>query len=244
MALLMRARWAQGRKLRWIFRLFLVVSLVLLLFRSLEWDEYLGFDLGDNPPVRYAKSVLLPSLVNERELLTEPTIPGHGDPTLIYVLGGSQDSLKWRIPLAAELYHRESGSRVVFMNVREITEYSPAIGRNYTHDEWVTHEMVLSKVRASDIEYIAMPSGYFGTLGEARWVADLVRKRHYRRLILVTSAYHTRRVRLTFTHFLDGQEDLYVYGSDEKIRLHDLVAEYIKLLFYRYLLIPVSAGRP
>lgn len=224
--------------------LVLGVPLALLLFRSLEWDKYLEIDLGRSPLVRFSKGVLLPSLVYERGLPTEPSIPGHGDPTLIYVLGGSQASLERRIPLAATLYQRVSGSRVIFIHVQGITGYSPALGRNYTHDEWVTHEMILAKVRASDIEWIAMPSGYFGTLREARWIADLVRKRHFRRLILVTSAYHTRRAWLTFSRFLDGQGEIYIYGSDEKIRLHHLVAEYIKVLFYRYLLIPVSTGRP
>lgn len=242
MALLPRERWVRGPRLLRILSLVLGVSLALLLFRSLEWDEALGVDLGDNLPVRYAGGVLLRSLVNERKLPPGPTIPGRGDPTLIYVLGGSQESLKWRLPLAATLYHRVSGSRVMFMNVPEITEYSPALGRNYTHDEWVTRVMAEANVPATDIEFIAMPPGNFGTLGEARHISGLVNGRHHGRLILVTSAYHTRRVSIAFSRFLGDRRELYIYGSGERIPFHHLVAEYIKVLFYRNILIPLSTS--
>lgn len=243
MVSLLWKRRVQGRKIRWILSLVLGVSLVLLLFRSLEWDEYLGVDLGENPPLIFARDVLLPSLVNKRELPKESTIQRHGDPTLIYVLGGSQESLKWRLPLAASIYHRVPGSRIVFLSVQEITEYSPVLGRNYTHDEWVTHVMMEEKVPATDIEGATIPSGYFGTLGEARWIADLAKRRHAGRLILVTSRYHTRRVLITFSRYLNGRGEFYIYGSDEKVRFYYLMEEYIKVLFYRYLLIPLSGER-
>jgi uncharacterized SAM-binding protein YcdF (DUF218 family) len=203
----------------------------------MEWDEYLGFDLGENPPLHFVKGLMLPSLVDERELPAIPTISEDAGSTLIYVLGGSQESLKSRIRLAATLYHRVSGSRVLFMSVRGITEYNPGLGRNYTHDEWVTHEMTEVKVPATDIEFIAMPAGVFGTLREARHIAALVKRRQNGRLILVTSAYHTRRVLIAFSHYLKGKGELYIYGSDETVRFRHLMAEYIKVPFYRYILI-------
>jgi len=129
------------------------------------------------------------------------------------------------------------------MNVRGITEYSPILGRNYTHGEWVTHVMMGAKVPTADIEGAAIPTGIFGTLSEARWIADLAKRRHPVRLILVTSRYHTRRVSIAFSHYLNSQGELYIYGSGEKVRFHHLLAEYIKVLFYRYILIPVSGGR-
>jgi len=240
MASLLRERQVPGRKFRWIISMVLGVSLAFLLSSSLEWDEYLGIDLGDSQPVRFSKSVLLQSLVVEKELPSDPAVPRNREPTLIYVLGGSQESLKWRIPLAATLYHRVPGSRVLFMNVAEITEYNPALGRNYTHDEWVIHEMMGVKIPATDIEFIAIPARHFGTLGEARHISGLVNRRHQGRLILVTSAYHTRRVSIAFSHFLKGWSELYIYGSGEKIPFHHLMEEYIKVLFYRYILIPID----
>ncbi len=228
------------RKCRWILLLVMGIVTAFILVRRFEWDQELGIDLGDNPPVRYASGILLGSLVHEKKLPAEPTTPGNVEPTWIYVLGGSQESLKWRLPLAASIYHRVSGGRLIFMNVRGITEYNPVLGRNYTHDEWVTHVMTEARVPATDIESIAMPEGIFGTLGEARHIATLVKKSNQVRLILVTSAYHTKRVSISFSRFLNGQGELYIYGSDERIPFHQLMAEYIKVLFYRYLLIPFS----
>lgn len=212
--------------------------MALILIRSLELDEYFGIDLEDNKPVKTVKGLLLESLVIQGELPTARTVPGQGSQTLIYVLGGAQDDLKWRIRLASEIYGRGLANHVAFLSVREITEYSPDLGRNYTQDEWVTHEMMKSGVKVADMEFVGMTTGFFGTLSEARGIAELVKKKGYRRLMLVTSSYHTHRALFAFSTYLNGKVELSVHGSDEKAPLHHLVAEYIKLLVYRYLLVP------
>ena len=234
----------RNRKLSWILSLVLGLALALILFRSLELADYFGMDLEDNRPVEIVRGWLLESLVIRGEFPTAEIGPGHGNQTLIYVLGGGQEILKWRIRLASAIYGRGLASHVAFLSVRGNTDYSPELGRNYTHDEWVTREMMKSGVKAGDIESQAMPTGYFGTLSEARGIADLVKKGGYRRLILVTSAYHTRRVLVAFSHNLKGKVELSIYGSDEKVPLHHLMRECIKLLVYRYLLVPCSGAAP
>lgn len=224
-------------KLSWILFLILGFTLALILFRSLELDEYLGIDLEDNRPVKIVKELLLQSLVVKGELPAGEIVPEHGNQTLIYVLGGAQENLKSRIRLASLIYNRGLAGHVAFLSVPEITEYSPDLGRNYTQDEWFIQEMKKAGVKVPDLEIVAMPMGFFGTLSEARGIADLVKKEGYMHLILVTSAYHTRRARFTFSPYLEGKVELSVYGSGEKVPLRHLAVEWIKLLVYRYILV-------
>jgi uncharacterized SAM-binding protein YcdF (DUF218 family) len=64
-----------------------------------------------------------------------------------------------------------------------------------------------------------------------------VGERGYRRLILVTSAYHSRRVWESFSRTV-AQPDakLFLYLSDEPAYLRHLLPEYVKLLLYRAVL--------
>ena len=62
-------------KLTWILSLVLGLTLALILFRSLELEEYFGIDLEDNKPVKIVKGLLLESLVIRGELQKAQTVP-------------------------------------------------------------------------------------------------------------------------------------------------------------------------
>ncbi len=49
-----------------------------------------------------------------------------------------------------------------------ITAYDPIRGRNVTNDEWSREELIRLGVKSSDIEFIGVSKGSFGTLAEAR----------------------------------------------------------------------------
>lgn len=161
--------------------------------------------------------------------------------TIIYVLGSTQERLKYHFQTAAALYNGRVAERIFILSRPGITEYSPTLRRNLTNDEWAARELVSLGVPAGNVEAVPVPSGFFGTFSEGRRISRLGRERGYRRLVLVSSPHHTRRVHLTFSHFLGGEMAIYVCGASDPASLFNLLAEYVKYTWYRWVLIPVSS---
>jgi hypothetical protein len=153
--------------------------------------------------------------------------------TLIYVLGGNQESLLPRFRKAASLYRMGLSMRILILDRPGITEYSTDLGRNLTNNEWAIRELERLEVRKEDVEPVSVRPSFLGTLSEARDLADIARGKGCRRLLLVSSAHHTRRVMNAFSRFVPrGSMDLYVYGAGDKADLPVLLQEYLKLVFY------------
>jgi len=164
--------------------------------------------------------------------------------SLIYVLGGNQDSLVNRFRKAASLYHKGFSKKILILSRPGITEFSPELGRNLTNNEWAIRELERLNVRKEDIEPVSVQKIGFGTLSEAKDLSDIVRKKGFNRLILVTSDYHTRRVLHTFLKYgSDNSFELYVYGSEDKNNFIGLFSEYMKLFMYDHFAIPGYSGR-
>jgi uncharacterized SAM-binding protein YcdF (DUF218 family) len=162
---------------------------------------------------------------------------------VIYVLSGSQETLKGRCRKAASLYHEGVAGKVLIVSRKGNTEFSPSLGRNLTNDEWAAGNLISFGIKKADIEMVSIPKGFWGTYREAKAISDITLKRGYRYLILVSSPYHTRRAWNSFSKFLIGRNvSLYVYGSDDRADLNELVIEYIKLLTYDNLLLPLSTA--
>jgi len=180
----------------------------------------------------------LVKIVPANEILTMPSHKVNG---IIYVLGGSQQSLAGRFRKAARLYRDGAAGRVLIMSRPGNTEYSSPLGRNMTNDEWATDRLVALGVNGDDLEIVPIPENFWGTYSEAKAISKLALKRGYRYLILVSSSYHTRRVWDSFSKMLQSRNvSLYVYGSDDHPELNDLAIEYFKLLTYDNLLLPLS----
>jgi len=159
---------------------------------------------------------------------------------IIYVLGGSQRSLESRFIKASALYREGAAGKVLTVSRRGITEYSPPLGRNLTNDEWSADRLISLGVKRNDLEFVSVPGDFWGTYHEAKTVSDLAVKREYQSLILVTSNYHTRRTWDSFSKMVQGRNvNLYVYASDDNTEFSGLVLEYIKLLTYENLLLPL-----
>jgi hypothetical protein len=172
-------------------------------------------------------------LVIEKSMPTSILKQESKSTTLIYVLGGNQDSLISRFRKASILYHQGLSNRILILSRPGITEFNPKLGRNLTNDEWSTRELEGFNVRKEDIEPVSVQKSLLGTLSEAKKLSDIVRNRGCTRLILVTSYYHTRRVYNTF--FRSTSEyplEIYIYGSNDPISLRILLSEYIKLFLY------------
>ena len=161
--------------------------------------------------------------------------------TVIYVLGGSQKSLKSKLETAAELYHQGPGKRILLLSRPGITSYDPDLRRNLTNDEWDVKVLVALGVKKENIESLPLHEGVLGTFSEAAGIADIAGQRGYRQVILVTAPYHTRRTWVTFSKLLKNRGiTLYLYASDEHARLKNLLFEYFKLLLYENVVLPFS----
>lgn len=157
---------------------------------------------------------------------------------VIYVLGGSPQSLTGRFKTAADLYQAGIARRILIDGNEAMMEYSPSLGRNLTFNEWAVNSLVGLGVNEQDIEPVSIENGFFGTYSEARGIAHIVFERDFETLILVSSHYHTMRVWETFSRFVEnGNLHLYVYASKDHPGIFDLLYEYFKLNFYRLFLL-------
>lgn len=156
---------------------------------------------------------------------------------VVYVLGGTTDSLKAKFQTASRLVREGRAARVLVLNQQGLMEYSPALGRNMTANEWVVENFGALGVTADAIGFVVIEEGFFGTWSEAKSLSRIVRERGYRRLILVTSPFHSRRSWESFSRRIEQPEtSLFLYLSDEPAYLRRLLPEYVKLLVYRALL--------
>jgi uncharacterized SAM-binding protein YcdF (DUF218 family) len=141
------------------------------------------------------------------------------------------------LELAADLYVQGLARTLCILDRPGITEYSPTFNRNLTNNEWAVAKLEKLGVSRKDIRFASIQTGFGGTYREAKEVAQLASRDGYRKLILVTSAYHTRRAQLAFSYFAGKRGlEIYVYGSNDNTDLLGLMVEYAKYLSYRVIL--------
>jgi uncharacterized SAM-binding protein YcdF (DUF218 family) len=156
---------------------------------------------------------------------------------VVYLLGGTPDSLEAKFRTASRLIHEGKAARVLVMSERSLLPFRPDLGRNPTVDEWVMEKLGALGVEADTIEFVAIEDQFFGTWSEAKSVSHFLRGRGFVRLILVTSPLHSRRAWESFSRTVEQpHENLFVYLSDEPAYLRHLLTEYVKLILYRALL--------
>ena len=156
----------------------------------------------------------------------------------IYVLGGSQRSLKYKYETAADLFHKGICNRIWILSRPGKTEYSPSEGKNLTNDEWSLLKFRELGLPKEYVKPIKIKEGFFGTLSEAKGISSLVKKKRYKSILLISVPYHTHRVKISFDNFLKDQNILlFVEGSEGKVFLRNLILEFIKLKVYQYFLI-------
>jgi len=179
----------------------------------------------------------LKHLLSDELIHINPPTPG-SKVDAIYVLGGSQTSLEYKYKTAADLFHKGICKRILILSRPGKTEYSPSLGRNLTNDEWSILKLKEFGVPKEHIEPIKIKEGFFGTFAEAKGISSLIKSRGYKNPILVSSPYHTQRVKISFNNFLKNQNtSLLIQGSEGKAFLRDLIVEFFKLKVYQYLLV-------
>jgi len=156
----------------------------------------------------------------------------------IYLLGGSPRSLELKFKTAAALYHDGVCKRILILSRPGKTEYSKLLGRNLTNDEWAILKLEKLGIPKIHVEAIPIENGFFGTLTEAKGISKLILERGYKSIILISSPYHTHRVKISFEKFLNNHDvAFYVQGSGERGSLKPLIREFIKLIIYKIFLV-------
>ena len=161
------------------------------------------------------------------------------DNAFIYVLGGTHASLKLKFKVAADLYEKDRAETVMILNSTRLTEFDKELNRNLTDNEWSVKQLTSLGVETEHIEFIDIEPGFFGTLSEARTLANLSEIKETQNLYLVCSSYHSKRVLVTFSALLDEKDIIItIHKADEWMRITDLFFEYGKLIMYKNVLIP------
>ena len=163
---------------------------------------------------------------------------------VVYVFGGTQDSLSYKWKTVGRLYAEGTVRKILVLHRPGITEYSPVLGRNFTNDEWSTVKLKEEGVAVENIEFVPVPPATFDTFAEARVISALARSRRLKRLVLISSTHHVKRVWLSISHFnADNAFESYTYGSEEKAGISELLMENLKLRMYRYIVLPLDRLR-
>ena len=174
------------------------------------------------------KELILSELVN-----VKPVPPG-GTVDIIYVLGGTQESLKYKYDKTAELYRCGVSKKIWILDRPGTTEYNSKAARNFTNNEWSLFYFEKLGVPKDKIEIIMVSEGFFGTLSEAKHISQFIRQRGYSSILLISQDYHTERAYISFKKFLPPEGySLYIQNSNEHHRLYETIFEVIKLNAYK-----------
>ena len=121
---------------------------------------------------------------------------------VILVLGGSSVYLE-RTQKAAELYKQEVAPRILLTDDGTRAGWSRIEGRNLPFVELARKSLIEQGVAPDAIEIL--PEKAAGTIDEAQILQKKLEQTDWTRVLIVTSAYHTRRALWTFeTVLADG----------------------------------------
>lgn len=119
----------------------------------------------------------------------------------IVVLSGSA-TLAERTEHAAKLFNAGHGSAIVLTNDNERGSWSQTEQRNPFYVESASERLQSLGVSPASIEIIWQPGS--GTYDEALLVREYAQTHGLRSLLIVTSAYHSRRAFWTFRRVFEG----------------------------------------
>lgn len=157
----------------------------------------------------------------------------HGDAA--YVMSDGDASWE-RLRMASDLYHMHRVDRIIVSDEQESSGYNFVQHRSDKRVDRVIAYLKLFGVPEEKISTVpAYPDAALGSLSEARSVAN--EEKELERIVVVTSAPHTRRSRLCFRRAMPEDVDVDVYsaseGPSEGSELYSPIwVEYCKLVVY------------
>jgi uncharacterized SAM-binding protein YcdF (DUF218 family) len=120
---------------------------------------------------------------------------------IVMLSGGS--TFVERAELAARLYREGHAAKIILTNDNYLGGWSNTLQRNPFYYERAVARLRLAGVPASAIEVI--PDPVYSTYDEAVLLRGYSDSHALKSILIVTSAYHTRRARRTFQHILGSQ---------------------------------------
>jgi uncharacterized SAM-binding protein YcdF (DUF218 family) len=108
-----------------------------------------------------------------------------------------------RASLAAEVYHRGLAPRILIAETTEPVRGRPGAAPHYLHQEFAESLQQLGVPRSA-IEFLPFSGGVTNTRDEARALRRFLVKHPAKRVIVVTTDYHTARARLILRQELNG----------------------------------------
>ena len=215
-------------------------ALTVLVFLSALWL----FLAVDSCPGHRALRASLTALLTEISPGTEDSLEEPlSSETVVYVLGGSHKDLEQRFKTAAALCRQGPCGRIVLFSAPGAAEYEPALGRNLTNDEWQIKKLTGLGVPREVLDPVSFKKGIFGTFTEATGLSALAAQRGYKRILLVTSQFHTRRTWITFSKtFAKRNIAISIQAAHDSVTLGELLSEYLKYLIYKDILLPTYRG--
>lgn len=129
-------------------------------------------------------------------------------PDAIIVLGGSY-TYRERTEKAAELFNQGIAPRIYLTDDGEVSGWAPNEAKNPSFVELARRSLVAKGVPADRIT-ILQPQ-VSGTIHEARLLSETARVAGLKSVLIVTSAYHTRRALWTFRRvFAENEQSVEV----------------------------------
>jgi uncharacterized SAM-binding protein YcdF (DUF218 family) len=184
--------------------------------------------------------VVVPSFPAFRNLFAAPLIlndvQATGDGA--YVLSAG-NAFRERLSAAADLYQMGRIPQILLLQDDTRGSYSFTARANWTPTEWALDFLKWRGIPKDKVLIIrAEGKGYFGTLSEARTIAGVLPS-SVKRLVLITSAAHTRRSMLAFRRTLPSKIEITPFAATpfrESTEMYDpLWLEYLKLLVYWFI---------
>ena len=120
----------------------------------------------------------------------------------ILILAGSSVYIE-RTNKAAEIFKHGVASKIILTDDGERTGWSRTEKRNIPYVEMAQRNLIAQGIPLEDIEIIK-PIGS-GTIYEAQIFKEKAQAENLKSVLLVTSAYHTRRTLWTFEQVFDGE---------------------------------------
>ena len=175
--------------------------------------------------------LLLP-LINIDDVPPEKTFDA------VYILGGSQESLKAKYKKFASLYAQGCCKEVSILSRPGITEYNNSLKRNMTNDEWSLMFLEKCGVPKNSVRPLTIEPGFFGTYSEAKEFSKIVIKKDWSSLLLITSPHHTKRTKKSFEYFFkDKMVEVFVVASQNQVGLFEILFEHLKIKVYELFLL-------
>jgi len=152
-----------------------------------------------------------------------------GNADAIVLLAGN---MKERLPVATRLFKENYAPLIILANGGIVGEWSAKRNRNFLHIELAEERIVSLGVPREKI--VKLP--YYGsaTMFDALAVMEYLEKKGLKKIIIVTSDYHTRRALWTFKYVLkDFTEEISIASAISfETGVRTLALEYLKLGFY------------